>query len=350
MHEDLLKTLETLSCACAPAGYETEARRILRTLVAEHVDESRVDALGNLITCLKAADAAAPLTVMVAAHMDEVGFMVTEHTGDGFLRIAPIGGVDARLLPGSELRVLARPPLSGVVGLKAIHRAREGYESVPKVDQLVVDIGASSKEEAQRLAPVGTALTFPPVFKALGPTVMGKAFDDRAGCTALVELLRRGPYPHHLYGVFTVQEEVGLRGAQVAAYGLAPDVAFVVEGTIADDLPKDGDESPTSRLGGGVVLTAQDSSYITPPRLLDFAIGVARELGIPYQIKQPGIGGTDAGAIHKVRAGVPALALAVPCRYIHGPLALLNVEDLAHTVRLLQALVERINPDVLPRS
>ncbi len=349
MRESLINTLTALSQAYGPAGYESGARRVLRGMVADLAQSVRVDALGNLITHQPATAPEGALHIMVAAHMDEVGLMVMDHTADGMLRVAAIGGVDARLLPGREVIVLAKEPFSGVIGLKAIHRARDGYETAPKVDQLAVDIGASSKEEAQRLAPVGTAIAFPAVFKTLGLTVMGKAFDDRAGCAVLVELLRHGPYPHHVHGVFTVQEEVGLRGAQVAAYALNPDVAFVVEGTIADDLPKDADESPTSRLGGGVVITAQDGSYITPPRLLDFTIGVAQSLGIPYQIKQPGIGGTDAGAIHKVRAGVPAVALAVPCRYIHGPLALLNVDDLVHTARLLQALVERITPDVLPR-
>lgn len=350
MSESLLQILESVSQAYGPSGYEKEVRRVLRRLVAEHVDDVRVDALGNLITHKKAAQETPALKVLVAAHMDEVGLMVMDHTGDGMLRIAPIGGVDARLLPGREVMVLAKEPFPGVIGLKAIHRAREGYENAPKVDQLVVDIGASSKEEAQRLAPVGTALAFPARFQTLGPTVMGKAFDDRAGCTVLVDVLRNGPYPHELYGVFTVQEEVGLRGAQVAGYAVNPDVAFVVEGTIADDLPKEYDESPTSRLGGGVVITAQDGSYITPPHLLEFTIGVAEALGIPYQIKQPGIGGTDAGALHKVRAGIPAVALAVPCRYIHGPLALLHGDDLMHTARLLRALIERITPDVLSRA
>ncbi len=346
MNTSLVEMLESIAQAYGPSGYEQGVRHVLRGLVQGQVDELRVDALGNLIT-LKRAPQAGGLKVLVAAHMDEVGLMVMDHTSDGMLRLAAIGGVDARLLPGREVMVLTREPFPGVIGLKAIHRAREGYENAPDLEQLVVDIGASSREEAQHLAPVGTALAFPARFKLLGTTVMGKAFDDRAGCTALAELLRHGPYPHDVYGVFTVQEEVGLRGAQVAAYALNPDVAFVVEGTIADDLPKDYDESPTSRLGGGVVITVQDGSYITPPQLLEFVVGVAQELGIPYQFKQPGIGGTDAGAIHKVRAGVPSVALAVPCRYIHGPLALLHLADLESTARLLQALVERITPDVL---
>ncbi len=346
MNANLLHMLESITQAYGPSGYEQEVRRVLRELVQPHVDELRVDALGNLIT-RKNAERPDGLKVMVAAHMDEVGLMVMDHTGDGMLRIAAIGGVDARLLPGREVMVLAKEPFPGVIGLKAIHRAREGYENAPDFEQLFVDIGASSREEAQRLAPVGVAMTFPARFKVLGPTVMGKAFDDRAGCTVLADLLQHGPYPHEVYGVFTVQEEVGLRGAQVAAYAINPDVALVIEGTIADDLPKDYDESPTSRLGGGVVITAQDRSYITPPQLLEFVVGVAQELGIPYQIKQPGIGGTDAGAIHKMRAGVPAVALAVPCRYIHGPLALLNLDDLEHTARLAQALVQRLTPEVI---
>ncbi len=172
---------------------------------------------------------------------------------------------------------------------------------------------------------------------------MGKAFDDRAGCTALIELLRGTPYPFDLFGVFTVQEEVGLRGAQVAAYAVAPDVGIALEGTLADDLPKEEtDVSPTTQLGKGPAITAMDRSYITPPRLLSHFMRVAETEGIEYQIKQPGIGGTDAGGIHRTRAGVPSITVAIPCRYIHSPVSLLREHDLAEHIRLVDAAIREL--------
>jgi endoglucanase len=164
----------------------------------------------------------------------------------------------------------------------------------------------------------------------------------------LVELLRGARFPFDVYGVFTVQEEVGLRGAQVASYAVAPDVGVALEGTLADDLPKeDADVSPTTELGKGPAITAMDRSYITPPRLLAHFIKVAQAEGQAYQLKQPGVGGTDAGGIHRAGAGVPAITVAVPCRYIHSPVSLLRTADLAGLTNLADAAIRRITPDVL---
>jgi endoglucanase len=177
----------------------------------------------------------------------------------------------------------------------------------------------------------------------VGPdTVSGKAFDDRAGCAVLVELLRGERFRFDLHAAFTVQEEVGLRGAGVAAYAIEPDCAFALEGTIADDLPKEKDASPTTQLGKGPAITVMDRSVISDRRLLRLLTATAEELDIPYQFKQPGIGGTDAGAIHRSRAGVPSVTVAVPCRYIHSPVALLSLEDFDNTVRLMRESLARL--------
>ena len=341
----LIHTLQTLSDAPGTSGDEIEVRRVLSPLLEGHVDELRVDSLGNLIT-LKRGTAEHPLRVLVTAHTDEVGLMVVAHGDDGSLKVESVGGIDPRLLPGLEVYV-GKEQLPGVIGLKAIHRSHDTFKDVIPLKDLAVDIGAKDKDEATKLAPVGTRVTFATHSHPVGDLIAGKAFDDRAGCTALLALLQGQRFPFDLYGVFTVQEEVGLRGARVAGYAVDPDVAFVLEGTIADDLPKKEDVSPTSEIGKGPVITVMDRSYITAPRLLQHLVETATDLGIPYQFKQPGIGGTDAGTIHFARGGVPSVTIAVPCRYIHGPISLLNPEDLEHTVALVRAALERLTPEIL---
>lgn len=341
----LIHTLQTLSDAPGTSGDETEVRRVLSPLLEGRVDELRVDSLGNLIT-LKRGTAEHPLRVLVAAHIDEVGLMVVAHGDDGSLKVESVGGIDPRLLPGLEVYV-GKELLPGVIGLKAIHRSHDNFKDVIPLKDLTVDIGAKDKDEAVKLAPVGARITFATRAHPVGDLIAGKAFDDRAGCTALLALLQGERLPHDLYGVFTVQEEVGLRGAHVAGYAVDPAVACALEGTIADDLPKEEDVSPTSEIGKGPVITVMDRSYITAPRLLRHFVETATDLGIPYQLKQPGIGGTDAGAIHRARGGVPSITIAVPCRYIHSPISLLNPEDLEHTVNLVRAALTRLTPEIL---
>jgi len=307
-----------------------------------------VDTMGNILA-RKRGTGQQPLRVMVAAHMDEIGLMVTGHDKDGFLRVRAVGGVDARLLPGTVLQVgLERIP--GVIGVKPIHLLNAGESTkVSKIEDLVVDVGASSRDEANKLAPLGTYAAFTTPFRELGPTVSGKAFDDRAGCAVLVELLRGERFPFDLHAAFTVQEEVGLRGAGVAAYTIEPDCAFALEGTIADDIPKERDVSPTTELGKGPAITVMDRSFIADRRLVQLLTGTAEELGIPHQFKQPGIGGTDAGAIHTARAGVPSVTVAVPCRYIHSPVAILSLDDFDNTVRLMRESLSRLTQGTLER-
>jgi endoglucanase len=345
-NETLFDILKTLSDAMATSGDEVEARRALRPLLEGHVDELRVDAMGNLIT-LKRGTGESPLRVLVTAHTDEVGMMVVGHTSDGGLRFRNVGGIDPRLLPGLEVRV-GKEGLPGVIGLQAVHRADDPSKVTP-VEKLAVDVGAGDADEAKGLAPVGTRITFATEAHPMGDLIAGKAFDDRAGCTALVALLQGERLPYDLCGVFTVQEEVGLRGARVAGYTADADVAFALEGTIADDLPKEEDVSPTSELGAGPVITVMDRSYVADPRLVRYLVEVAEEEGIPYQFKQPGVGGTDAGTLHFARGGVPAVTVAVPCRYIHSPISLLRPDDLRHVVALMRKALEGLTPELLAR-
>ena len=192
---------------------------------------------------------------------------------------------------------------------------------------------------------VGDYAAFDVSFAELGGelrTVKGKAFDDRAGCAVLIELLRQD-YSIDLHAAFTVQEEVGLRGARVAAYSIAPDLAFVLEGTICDDHPKKRDVSPTTKLGAGPAITIMDRSVIADRRLVQLLVDTAKQNGIPYQFKQPGLGGTDAGAIHLAREGVPATVVSIPSRYIHAPTCLLSLNDLDNAVRLMRAALGKVH-------
>jgi len=338
--------LGKLSNAIGVSGDEGDVRAVVLDAVQEHVDEFKVDTMGNVLA-LKRGTGRQRLRVMLAAHMDEVGLMVVGHDGDGFLQVRTVGGIDPRLLPGTLLHV-GPERIPGVIGLKPIHLLEEDEEEkVPKIEKLVVDVGAKNKDEAKKLAPLGAYAAFATQFRELGPTVSGKAFDDRAGCAVLVELLRGERFRFDLHAAFTVQEEVGLRGARVAAYTIEPDCAFALEGTIADDTPKEKESSPTTELGQGPAITVMDRSFIADRRLVRLLTSTADELDIPYQFKQPGIGGTDAGAIHLAREGVPTVAVAVPCRYIHSPVSLLSLDDFDNTVRLMRESLSRLTRHTL---
>ncbi len=341
--------LKALSEAIGVSGDEGHVRHVVLDAIEDHVDEVDVDTMGNVLAC-KRGTGQHPLRVMAAAHMDEIGLMVTGHDKDGFLHVRAVGGIDARLLPGLVLQV-GPEHIPGVIGVKPVHLLNAGERTkVPQIESLVVDIGAKGKDEANKLAPLGTYVAFTTPFRELGPTVSGKAFDDRAGCAVLVELLRGERFSFDLHAAFTVQEEVGLRGARVAAYAIEPDCAFALEGTIADDIPKERDVSPTTELGKGPAITVMDHSFIADRRLVQLLTSTAEDLDIPHQFKQPGIGGTDAGAIHAARAGVPSATVAVPCRYIHSPVAILSLDDFDNTVRLMRESLSRLTQHTLERT
>jgi putative aminopeptidase FrvX len=208
---------------------------------------------------------------------------------------------------------------------------------------MFIDIGAKDRAEAESLVKLGDCGIFATRFASLGDTAKGKALDDRAGCAILAELLADGPYSCEIVGVFTVQEEVGLRGAQVAAYSVEPDFALVLEGTVCDDSPKKLDVSPTTRLGAGPAISIADRSAIADRRLVDLVVDTAKAIGVPYQFKQPLVGGTDAGRIHLSKGGVPTVVLAVPCRYLHSPVSLLSMSDYENTLKLARATLTRID-------
>lgn len=300
-------------------------RTILREELAPYVEEISVDSIGNLIARKGKSDAAEQQRVMLAAHMDEVGGMVMRANSDGTVKFRNVGGLDPRILPGKQVTIGPKS-VPGVI-MRAPHAARSGRRVVP-ISDLLIDTGGAGGIEP------GDMITFESGYEQYGKLLKGKAFDDRVGCYILAELLK-SEFPCELVGVFTVQEEIGLRGAGVAAYTVQPDVAVALEGTVADDLPKQSDESPTTELGKGPSISVMDRSAHADRRLIRILTETASEHDIPWQIKQPGVGGTDVGTIHLARAGVPAVAVAVPCRYIHTPAALMDPEDVKNTLKLM---------------
>jgi endoglucanase len=281
--------------------------------------------------------------------MDEVGLMVTDHQGNGSLKFRPVGGLLPPMLAGKRVQV-GPDRVPGVIGLVPVHLTkRAARQKAVKMDALSIDVGASNKEGAQGVAKVGDVAAFLTPFVDLGPTVMGKAFDDRAGCAALIDLVRGEPFSFDLYAVFTVQEEVGLRGARVAAYAVEPDAAIAVDCTPANDMPKKKDESPNTELGKGPAIYILGGRTFSDRRLVDLLMEAGDQDGIPYQVRQPGRGGTDAGGIQLAREGVPVVSVSVPGRYIHSPAAIIAREDFANTPRLIRAALSRLTRDTLAR-
>lgn len=336
--------LEKLSNARGASGDESPVRELLIEAIKDRVDEYRVDALGNLITCKrgKAPRRQAALRVMIAAHMDEVALMVVHHDSNGQLRFRKVGGIDDRVLL-SKVVLIGKNEIPGVIGVKPIHLLKpKEREQVLDVESMYIDIGTKTKDEAQGQVKVGDYATFATEFGELGQDlVRGKALDDRAGCAALVEILRKD-YPFDLYGVFTSQEEVGSRGARVAAYAIDPQYAFVLEATACDDGPTKKNETVSPRLGEGVAITIADNSAIADSRLVNLLIETADENRIPYQFKHPLRGGTDAGRIALAREGIPSAVLSVPGRYLHSPVSVLNIHDYENMVSLMVKMLPKL--------
>lgn len=337
--------LEELSNAPGVSGNEAQVRDLVINAVRNRVDHYRTDSLGNLIALKKARGTrqrSAP-RIMVAAHMDEVGLLIVHHEPNGQLRFRQVGGIDDRVLL-SKVVLIGKDKIPGVIGSKPIHLLKsKERDQVAESETMSIDIGAKSREEARAAVKIGDYAVFDTEFGKLGDhLVKGKALDDRVGCAMLLDLLKHD-YPFDLYGVFTVQEEVGARGARVAAYSIEPDIAIVLESTVCDDSPKAKDESPTTHLGAGAAITIADNSLIADRRLVTLLIETAEENRIPHQIKQPLKGGTDAGRIHTVKGGVPSAVVSVPTRYIHSPVSLISLQDLESATQLVVKTLGKLN-------
>lgn len=338
-----LKLLEKLCNAMGVSGNEGEVRRIVLEEVKPYADEVKVDALGSVLV-RKKAPGKKPLRVLFDAHIDEVGFMIVKDDGEGFYQFHVVGGIDARHLVGKQV-IVGKDHTPGVLGAKPIHLTNAGERShTVDVDSMRIDLGPEGKAKA------GDRATFATKFKRVGPSIMAKSIDNRIGVATLIELLKNAPDNVELCMAFSVQEELGMRGAKVAGYYFEPDLAIVVDSTVARDLPDfDGKESYVynARLGLGPAIYAAHASIISDPRLVNFMSEVGTKHKIPFQIRQPGPGGTDAREIQQARAGVPVISVSVPHRYAHSPVSISRVEDWKNTLNLLHAAVQEMTPALI---
>ncbi|MCA9917047.1 MAG: M42 family metallopeptidase [Anaerolineales bacterium] len=341
--------LKNLTEAVGVSGEEKEVRLLIRDLIADHVDEWHVDAMGSLIA-LKKGTGERNLRVMVDAHMDEVGLLVTDYDSNGTLKFSCVGGFDDRALLGKVVQV-GPQKITGVIGARPIHLLNASQRnSIMSRDEMRIDIGAKNKDAASGKVSLGDRAAFVTAYEELGQTAVGKAFDNRAGCAALIELLRERPYPFDLIATFTVQEEVGLRGATTAAYGVNPDVALILECTPAFDLPNKDDVSPNVALGQGPSIYVMDSGTVQDPRLVSFIAQTAADNDIPFQIRRPGGGGTNTAVIQRIRGAIPAATIATPGRYAHTPSMMINLDDYANVVKLAKATLLNLTEDIVKRN
>ena len=339
--------LSEITALRGPSGHEHEIRGALRReceSILAGCAGARVyaDTMGNLYAHRPGTDPEKK-HVMLAAHMDEVGFMVRFATEDGLLRFDCVGGVDPRVIASRRVLV-GEDRVPGVIGFKAVHlMTDEEYEQAPGYDRLSIDIGATTKEEAEKLCPPGSYVTFDSGYVEFGDGfVKAKALDDRVGCLILLDVLRQSDYTGSITCVFTVQEECGLRGAKIAANRVRPDLALILEGTTANDMGAVPDHLQVTACSKGAVISLMDRSAIMNRELREKAMDTAARRGIPAQYKRAVAGGTDAGAIHLAQGGIPCLVMAVPCRYIHSPASVCRLSDVDALRSLTLALLEEV--------
>lgn len=329
--------LRKLCLADGVSGDEDTVRNIILDEITPFADKIEVSPLGNIIA-FKSGGKRAPVKLMLSAHMDEVGFIITHITDGGLLKFDTVGGIDRRILPGKP--VLLSGGVQGVIGVKPIHLLKKGEEgkSVP-LDELYIDIGALSREEAEKYAVLGSTAAFVSSFDTSHGMIESKALDDRAGCAILVDIIK-SDLKYDMVFVFTVQEEAGLNGAKTAANHVRPEAAIVVECTTAADVPGSG--NAVCRLGGGAAVSFMDRRTIYDKAYFKEAFAAAKAAKVKCQPKTAVAGGNDAGAIHACGSGVRTAAVSVPCRYIHSPAGMISQKDFLSAEKVVTGLAERI--------
>jgi len=330
--------LRKLSDAHGVSSSEGSIREIIRAELAGVVDEIREDTMGNLIATKRGDD----FSIMLAAHMDEIGLMVQYIDEKGFIRVVPIGGWYGPVLYCQRVVLHGtKGPVMGVLGAKPPHVMKEEERKKEvKVENLFIDVGAASEEEVKNLGiEIGTPITIDREFTELtGTRVTGKAFDNRVGVVMLIRAMQQAKSPHTIHAVFTVQEEVGLKGARVSAYSLNPDCAIATDVTIPGDHPGIEKKDASVEMGKGpvlVIVSASGRGLIADPRMTAWLRGTAEKNGIPCQIEVGTGGNTDATIIHLERGGIPSIPFSIPARYIHSPVEVVDTADIEAGIRLL---------------
>ena len=340
----MLDTLKTLCYLSGASGYEDEVRDYILERVMPYSNSIITDSMGNLIITKKGKKSI-DKKVLICAHMDEVGIIITGIDDDGYLRFDFLGGVDRRVIIGKRVYI-GKDRVHGVVGIKAYHHvSKEEEKSVPKLDELYIDIGAKSKEEAKELVSLGDAGVFEDSVLEFGDGFLkAKAIDDRVGCAAMIKLIE-SELPCDCTFAFTVQEEVGTRGAKIVSSRINPDIAIVLESTTAADLPGVPDNKRICALGGGIVIPFMDKGTVYSRGLYKMLTELADKNDIKWQTKTSIAGGTDASVIQRSGVGVDTIAISAPVRNIHSPASIAKISDFEVMPKLATLLLEAISEE-----
>ncbi len=339
-----IELLKKLSEAFGPSGYEDDVRAIIIENLKRLDTNYKIDNLGNIIISIT-KEKSYP-TVILDAHMDEVGFLITQIDKNGFLRFEILGGIDTRILLSQKVKIKGKDNfIYGIIGAKAPHLLLpEEKSKVPHYRTLFIDIGAKSRKDALEMGVhEGSVAVFDSQFIKQNNRILGKAFDDRIGCYLLLELLEKTTdLPLNILGVFSTQEEVGLRGARALSLLMDANYAIALECTAAADTPGVPEHDVSTKLENGPAITIADRATISNPKLVRRIIRIAEENNIPYQFKGRMVGGTDASAYQYVRYGIPSVTISVPSRYIHSACSIASLSDIENTEKLVYSLLEDI--------
>ncbi|HLS20273.1 MAG TPA: M42 family metallopeptidase [Bacillota bacterium] len=348
-----LKMFKDLTDANAVPGDEKEARVVMEQYIAPYADDVYTDQLGSLIA--EKVGAKDGPKIMIAGHLDEVGFMVTRIDKNGFIYFQTLGGWWSQVMLAQRVTIMTKEGnVTGVIGSKPPHiLSAEARKKPVKIDDMFIDVGASSKEEAEQFG-IRPGDSIVPYFEFTQlkneKMLLAKAWDNRIGCAIAIEVLKQlkdEDHPNIVYGVGTVQEEVGLRGARTSAHKIKPDIGFGVDVGIAGDTPGVTDKEADSKLGDGPQIILYDASAISHKGLRDFVIETADKHNIPYQYSSMPGGGTDTGAIHLTADGVPSLSITIATRYIHTHAAILHRDDFENAVKLIVEVIKQLDDDKL---
>ena len=326
-----MKTLiQSLTEISAPSGHESQIRQYIQKAVQNYVDQLRVDALGNLIA-IKNGAARDSKKILLIAHMDEIGIIASHIDLRGFIRFTTLGGVRPDNCVGGKVRFTNN--ICGVIGTEKVSNTTD----VPKIEQMFIDIGASDRDSCP--IQIGDVAAFDRPFLDLGRRVVSKALDDRIGVAILMDTIKKATNsPHQIFFVFSAQEEVGVRGATTASYGIEPDLGIAVDVTDTGDTPRG--LKMDVQLGRGPAIKIRDSGMLADSRIISWMENTAKKNKIPYQLEILESGGTDARAVQISRSGVPAGCLSIPCRYIHSPSEMVDIQDAENAVLLLLKLIQ----------
>lgn len=330
----MINNLNKLCEFNAPSGNECSIREYIISEIKNYA-EINIDNSGNIIAFKKGKNST-DRKIMVDAHMDEVGIIISGATTDGFLKFQTIGGI----MPSALFckRVIINNSVLGVIGAKPIHLTKgDDAKKCPKTDAMYIDIGADSKESALKLVPLGATGVICSEYEIIGDNILSKALDDRIGCAVLIELIK-AYNDYDFYATFTVGEEIGLRGAKTAAYTVDPDYAIVLEGTTASDTDGTDDAQKVCHLGAGAAVSFMDNSALYDRALYNAALNS----GVKCQPKAAVAGGNNSGAIHISRSGVKTLAVSAPCRYIHSSGSVANINDICNMLELAKVMITKI--------